>query len=374
MGWSAGDKVKLLYIILIVLLCTVVAGVAGLSGLPAFATSSQADNLPEITNFTVLPSIIDAGASATLSWQATNALSVSIDHGIGDVSPVGQTSVAPASSTIYKITASNKDGTRSGYATLYVDAAGPKAGDIVSIDPVTGRNAQVDFSWKDYYLSRQYQVQIARDPGFTLKVYDFGAMDTSDAPSPAFWMPPGSLEAGHTYYWRVRSIQAATRQYIDSPWSEIKTFTVEPGYNGIGSSYAVQAYTPADGSTEYPVKPLTFSWSGYQGATKYQFILAKDAQLSDIVVDDFASTTTYAVKDSLEYDTGYYWQVRAVEPVLRDAGAVFTFNTIQAPQSPQDNKSIFLGGIPQWAVTVILAGILILTELVIFLFRARKKI
>jgi hypothetical protein len=347
---------------------------AGLFGTQAFAASSQGDNLPEIISFTVSPIIISAGDSAILTWQSTNALSVSIDQGIGSVSPSGQIKVAPASSTIYKITASNYTGIRNGYAALYVNTTGTKAGNIISSDPVTGRNAQVDFSWKDYCLSRQYQVQIARDSNFTLKVYDSGAMDTSDAVSPAFWMPPGALEAGHTYYWRVRSVQAATGGYIDSPWSETKTFTVEPGYSAIDNSYSIQAFTPADGSTEYPVKPLSFSWSDYHGTTKYQFILAKDAQLHDIIVDDFASTTAYAVKDSLEYGTGYYWQVRAVEPVLSDAGAIFTFHTVRAPPSLQENKSAFSDGIPQWALAVILAGILILSGLIIFLFRARKKV
>jgi hypothetical protein len=364
---------KFLYIILLVLLYPIAAVMDGLSSPPALAGSSQGDNLPQIISFTVSPSIISAGASATLSWQATNALSVNIDHGIGDVSMEGQTSVAPASSTIYKITASNRAGIKSGYATAYVSASGAEEGNNISSDPATGRNAQVDFSWKDYCLSRQYQVQIARDPGFTLKVYDSGAMDTSDSASPAFWMPPGSLEAGHTYYWRVRSIQAATGQYIDSPWSATKTFTVEPGYRTIDSSYGAHAFTPAESSAQYPVKPISFSWSGYQGTTKYQFILARDAQLHDIVVDDFASTTAYALKDSLEYDTAYYWQVRAVEPVLSDAGAVFTFHTVQAPQSTQDDKPVFSDGIPWWAVVVILAGILILAALVIFLFRVGKR-
>jgi hypothetical protein len=366
--------VKTIDIMLIGLLFMVAAGLAGLSGTPAFAKASQGDNLPEILNFAVSPSTISAGASATLSWQTTNAVSVSIDQAIGDVAPAGQANVAPSSSTIYKITASNNAGTRNAYATLYVDISGANKGNIISSDPVTGRNAQVDFSWKDYYLSRKYQVQIARDPAFTLRVFDSGAMDTSDSPSPAFWMPPGSLEAGHTYYWRVRSVQAASGQYIDSPWSDIKSFTVEQGYNTDDNSYTIRAFTPADGSTQYPVKPISFSWSSYQGTTKYQFILAKDAQLHDVVVDDFASTAAYSVKDSLEYDTGYYWQVRAVEPVLSDAGSVFTFHTVLAPQSADGDKSALPDGFPQWAVAVILAGTLIVAGLLILLFRARKKV
>lgn len=373
-GWSAGDKVKFIYIILIALLFPVVAVIAGSCGWPAFAASSQGANLPEIVSFTVSPSIVSAGDSAILAWQSNNALSVSIDPDMGGVPASGQINVAPASSTIYKITASNDVGIRNGYTTLYVNAAVVKNGNTVSSDPVTGRNAQVDFSWKDYCFSRQYQVQIARDPVFTLKIYDSGAIDTSDSASPAFWMPPGTLEAGHAYYWRVRSIQAASGGYIDSPWSETKTFTVEPGYDAIDNTNVIRAFTPADGSTMYPVKPLSFNWSGYQGTTRYQFILARDAQLHDIVVDDFTSTTVYTLKDLLAYDTGYYWQVRAVEPVLSDAGAIFTFHTVPSPQSLQDGKSILSDGIPHWALIVILAGIFLLAGLVIFLFRARKKV
>ncbi|MHB8086237.1 MAG: hypothetical protein ACYDHZ_10450, partial [Dehalococcoidia bacterium] len=357
------------YIILMALLYSVASVTAGVSCLPAFTASSQGDRLPEIISFTVSPSIMGAGDSAILAWQSANALSVSIDHDIGAVATSGQINVAPTSSTIYKITASNVAGIRNGYVTLFIDISGAKAGNIIGSDPVTGRNAQVDFSWRDYYLSRQYQVQIARDPAFTLRVYDPGAVDTSDAASPAFWMPPGTLEAGHTYYWRVRGMQSASGGLVDSPWSETRTFTVEPGYNGIDNSYVLQAFTPADGSTRYPVKPLSFNWSGYQGITRYQFILAKDAQLHDIVVDDFASTTTYAVKDPLEYDTAYYWQVRAVEPALSDASAIFTFHTVQAPQSVQDARSILPDSVPQWAMIVILGGLLLLAVLSIFLYR-----
>lgn len=145
---------KYIDIILVALLGPVAAGMAGLSAPLALAASSQGNNLPEIVNFTCSPSVINAGGLATLSWHTTNALSVSVDHGIGDVSTEGQTNVAPVSSTIYKITASNKAGSRSGYATLYVKVADANTGDIISSDPVTGRNAQIDFAWKDYYFSK----------------------------------------------------------------------------------------------------------------------------------------------------------------------------------------------------------------------------
>ncbi len=111
----------------------------------------------------------------------------------------------------------------------------------VGKDPVSGRNQQVDFGWEQYCYSSEYQLQIAKDPEFTLIVLDTGAFAPASAMSPRAYFPAGGraaspssltgwaqLEAGHTYYWRVRVRQAASGQYIRSPWSEVKSFTIEP--------------------------------------------------------------------------------------------------------------------------------------------------
>ena len=114
-------------------------------------------------------------------------------------------------------------------------------GTIVGNDPATGRNAQVDFEWQHYCYSSDYQLQIAKDPDFTIIVLDTGAYRPASADSPAAYFPAGGLapspssltrwaqlEAGKTYYWRVRVVRAATGQFIRSPWSEVKSFTIEP--------------------------------------------------------------------------------------------------------------------------------------------------
>ena len=359
----------------VLLLCACLSAFAGLVVPPPCHGAIESGTLPEIFDYRVTPVSIDQSSSAIISWDVKNAVSVNIDHGIGEVPPAGQASVSPLYSTTYKITAVNPVGARTRFITL--DVVIPRqeqgTGNMVNADPVTGRNASFDMRWEDYCCSGAYQVQIARDPLFTLKVYDSGILVPADSTAPAFWYPPGALEAGHTYYWRVRTTQAATGQWIISPWSDAMPFTVRPGYAVSTASYGLQALSPASGATVSPVSPLAFSWSGYQGTTKYRFILARDAQLQNIVVEDFTPTTAYALPFKLNYDTCYFWQASAVEPVPGDAGSVFTFSTESAPvvKSPAGSPAEH---VPAWAIAVIVTGALLTVVVTIAAFRAGKKI
>jgi hypothetical protein len=331
--------------------------------------------LPEIANFQVSPASIGSGTSATLSWDVKNASAINIDHGIGSVSLSGQVKVNPPYSTTYKLSVSNETGVRARYVTLYVEIARLNITDEVNYDPVTGRNSQVDLSWESYCLSDQYQVQIARDAGFTLIMYDSGSMGTADSMRPAFWYPPGNLEAGHTYYWRVRTTRAATGQHILSYWSEIRPLTVKPGYAVRTDYMTVQAFIPANGCAACPVKPVSFSWSGYPNTTKYRFILAKDSQLQDIVVEGLTPTTSYALPGPLEYGTSYFWQVMALEPIPSDASSVFTFHTEPAPvQTAKQATSSLSREPPPWAMAVMAVGTALIIAVIILAVVSRKRI
>ena len=66
---------------------------------------------PIIAEFSVSPPNINAGESATLSWSVTEATTVTIDQGIGDVSNSGMQSVSPTTTTTYTLTAINSAGT-----------------------------------------------------------------------------------------------------------------------------------------------------------------------------------------------------------------------------------------------------------------------
>lgn len=64
-------------------------------------------NAPIVAEFNVDPNTIAVGSLATLHWDVTGATSVSIDQGIGNVSPVGSKVVYPYNTTTYTLTASS---------------------------------------------------------------------------------------------------------------------------------------------------------------------------------------------------------------------------------------------------------------------------
>ena len=75
-------------------------------------------------SISVSPDSIQAGQSATLSWQTSNATDVSID-GIGAVQPSGSQQVNPTDSTTYHLTAKGSGGTQD--ATTRLTVAPPAA-------------------------------------------------------------------------------------------------------------------------------------------------------------------------------------------------------------------------------------------------------
>jgi peptidoglycan-associated lipoprotein len=77
-------------------------------------------------SISVSPNSIQAGQSASLTWQTSNATDVSID-GIGAVQANGSQSVSPTDSTTYHLTAKGAGGTQDASARITVTQALPPA-------------------------------------------------------------------------------------------------------------------------------------------------------------------------------------------------------------------------------------------------------
>jgi peptidoglycan-associated lipoprotein len=75
-------------------------------------------------SISVNPNSIQAGQSASLTWQTTNATDVSID-GIGAVQANGSQSVSPTDSTTYHLTAKGAGGSQEASARITVTAPPP---------------------------------------------------------------------------------------------------------------------------------------------------------------------------------------------------------------------------------------------------------
>jgi hypothetical protein len=134
---------------------------------------------------------------------------------------------------------------------------------LVGADPVTGRNQQIDLAWEQLCLATYYQLQIAKDAAFTLRINPalnngnsiasvtgsiLLRMDAANMTSPAAWIAPGALpEAGAIYYWRVRAARSATGQIAASPWSAVRSFTVKAGFIVNTPYYGVQLLAPNNG-------------------------------------------------------------------------------------------------------------------------------
>ncbi len=93
--------------------------VTGSSTLPS-PIPPTISSLPVINYFTASPPEIYSGDTAILSWDATNATSASINHGVGAVSISGNTVVSPGTTTVYTLTATNAAGDYTRTITVYV--------------------------------------------------------------------------------------------------------------------------------------------------------------------------------------------------------------------------------------------------------------
>jgi peptidoglycan-associated lipoprotein len=80
---------------------------------------------PAIGYFIAEPSTVTVGQPSSLRWSVTDATSVKIDSGIGEVSPNGRRGVYPTTTTTYHLTATNAGGTSSADATVTVSTPPP---------------------------------------------------------------------------------------------------------------------------------------------------------------------------------------------------------------------------------------------------------
>ncbi len=248
-----------------------------------YAANSQADGglerclSPATTNspeFETVTSYLPDGAILSGLWQS--------DHRVWAIDNAGNRLLTfHDTSTVPLVLATPDDG---------ASGIGSPGDNIV-------RNITID--WETQAGVTSYEWQCDYSPEFS-SVSDSleGTISASAVRLPA-------LEPATTYYWRVR---ASTP--LLSPWSEKRSFTtsLDTVVNDL------KPESPAAGATGVPVKPA-FQWTAITGASAYELMVAIDADFSNPTVN---RTGQYAVPTNawqcdiyLEYQTTYYWKVRA---------------------------------------------------------------
>lgn len=143
---------KKLFVLASLLLITI-TGCVNITQPPA----AQPATPPVVVTFSVNPTEIKTGESATLLWNVTGATSVTIDQGISNVNVADTKTVSPAKTTTYTLTATNSAGTKTESVTLTVGGFSTLPGLInPHILPITLTETVLDFineapsaSWRD---------------------------------------------------------------------------------------------------------------------------------------------------------------------------------------------------------------------------------
>jgi hypothetical protein len=89
---------------------------------------------PEVV-FQAVPQGITLGENSTLQWTTTDADSVAIDQGIGDVAESGSLAISPKDTTTYTLTAIGQGGTTTASTTVRVTAPAPTVS--LTVNPET---------------------------------------------------------------------------------------------------------------------------------------------------------------------------------------------------------------------------------------------
>ena len=250
--------------------------------------------------------------------------------------------------------------------TPWANSPPPPATDSIPCDVCTCEAEQFCFRWRMLPSTEKYDLWIALDEDFTAIVYKEENITPVDQYSPTWCPESGSLRfvCGETYYWKVRSCESDEGNRIHSPWSPPLKFKVKECSAEEGETYlAPLLLTPAVGSKDIARSPV-FTWKGFPPTTEYEFILAKDGALTEVILQEKISTTHYQYRGQLDWGATYYWRVRATEPVSSESSiGIFT---VMRQEQPAPTPST-----PSWVWVII--GILTFLDVLVIAFCLRKR-
>jgi photosystem II stability/assembly factor-like uncharacterized protein len=238
---------------------------------------------------------------------------------------------------------------------------------------------EVTIAWEEMAGATGYQYQMAIDPAFKTLIPP-GCGFTSS-------LAVGSIELNPntTYYWRVRV--AAESSLIGapliSPWSETWKFKT-----AIGASMARPALqAPWPGEPDVSLSP-TFEWSGIEWADVYEYELALDPTttaggyftepLVALVGTDSLVSTAWKCDITLDYETRYYWHVKAIgvdtDTPWSDVG---TFTTMGVPaEAPTAQPPITIPPTqeitPAWIWAVVIIGAILVIAVIVLIVTTRR--
>ncbi len=135
-----------------------------------------------------------------------------------------------------------------------------------------------------------------------------------------------ALDPATVYYWRVRASAPAL-----SPWSATRSFTTSLDTQVV----ELKPESPTAGDTGVALKPV-FQWTAVIGASSYELLVATDTDFNNPVVikigDYVLNSNVWECDTNLDYQTTYYWKVRAVTASTHSGwSSTGVFMTLERP-------------------------------------------
>jgi len=215
--------------------------------------------------------------------------------------------------------------------TEVLAAAGPnpllpvdKFLDQINIE--TGKADAIVFQWDAVPNSTAiagltYNLCIYLDAACTQKVWDITTANALNVIGPTGGY---DFQANTLYFWKVR-----VGGPVDSPWSAVRGIKID-------MLSPIKITSPLSGASDVPVLP-TLVWTAVRDATQYQLAVATDKDFQNVLFSRNATTPLYAFAEAekLEYNTVYFWRVKASNPDVAETAYVFgIFTTEQKPTTP----------------------------------------
>ncbi len=227
-------------------------------------------SLPFVNSFTASPPNITAGDSATLSWNVSNATSVTIDPGLGTFASSGNTIVLPAVTTNYLLTATNAAGSTTATASVLVAGVPPPVGApdlvITSIDRVeTPEGYKINYTIKNQGT--------ATAGASTTKLYASTVYKASDSVG---LLVAGASETKQFTVWVFNPSTPQIKVVADADGAVIEAdetnnekqlnYAIQIRYNFVDSAGAA----PVLWKSGSPLTDLSFGGSSTDGSARYE--------------------------------------------------------------------------------------------------------
>jgi hypothetical protein len=176
------------------------------------------------------------------------------------------------------------------------------------------------------------------------------------------------------FAWKVR-VEAG--EPFQSRWSTSWTFTTTDYLNAPGLK------VPILGSQDYTLYP-SFVWDSISGADGYVIQISENADFSG-VVDVLTTVAQYTQTTALEYDSDYYWRVKATSEVggVSAWSAVGNFHTgteamppVVVEPTPTQNITLVVpeAETPGYIWAIIAIGALLTLAVIVLIVRTRRVV